>query len=196
MLSGFSLQRVRIFMGSFRLLWKLASFLNLLFFGAALVTGVLASIFIPAPLASGAKVFTFPSFVAGNGFLLFLFIFTLNVAFSAFVVVTLPGFLFFPLSISALAYRGLLWGMLIYALPTWAFLVLLPVMILKGEAYVFAAAAGASVGLSWLRPKKGLKRLASLRNALQQCVHTYTLVVALLLAAAAVETATVVLTSL
>lgn len=183
-------------MSSFKPAWRFASYLNLFFFGGALVTAILASLFLPAPLASGAKVFTFPSFVDHNCFLLFLFIFALNVTLSAFLFVTLPGFLLSPLSIVALVYRGLVWGILIYALPAWAFLVLLPVMILEGEAYVFAAAAGASVGLSWLRPKKGLKRSESFHEALRECIRTYTLVVALLFVAAAVETATVTLFSL
>jgi hypothetical protein len=69
-------------------------------------------------------------------------------------------------------------------------------MVLEGEAYVLAAAAGASVGLSWVWPKKGLKRLESFRKALQDCVRTYAIVAALLLAAAAVETATIMFASL
>jgi hypothetical protein len=63
---------------------------------------LLASIIFAPPLSSGQKVFVFPSFIPNNFFLLFLFIFTFNLAISAFTVVTLPGLLFFPLSTVAL----------------------------------------------------------------------------------------------
>ena len=166
------------------------------FFGGAFGTALLASILFAAPLVSGQKAFVFPGFVSGNGFLLFLFIFAFNVAVSAFAVVTLPGFLFFPLSAVALAYRAVLWGLLLYVLPSMAFLILLPVVVLEGEAYVFAAVAGASTGFSWIKPVKWLSRFDAFKKALKECLQAYVFVVLLLFVAAVVETATIMLLSI
>jgi len=69
--------------------------------------------------------------------------------------------------------------------------VLLPVVILEGEAYVFAAAAGALTGFSWISPKAGLSRRQAFEKALKECLKIYLFVTALLLVSAAVETATI-----
>jgi hypothetical protein len=175
--------------------WKVLSFLNVLFFGVAFVTALLASVLFVAPLASGQKAFIYPSFVGDNGFLLFLFIFGFNFVVSAFAVVTLPGFLFFPLSAVALAYRAVLWGLLLSLQSISCFLVLLPVVVLEGEAYVFAAVAGASTGFSWVKPEKDMGRFEAFRKALKRCLWVYVFVAVFLFVAAVAETAAVVLFS-
>lgn len=176
------------YLSSFSSELKLISFLNMLFFGTAFVTAVTASSFLTAPLASGARVLTFPGFVSDNSLLLFLFIFAFNVTVAAFAILTLPGFVFFPLSVVALAYRGVLWGLLFYSLSSTTFLVLLPVVVLEGEAYVLASMAGTLTGFSWINPRTGLGRRAAFEKALRECMKTYLSVAVLLFASAAVET--------
>jgi uncharacterized membrane protein SpoIIM required for sporulation len=79
------------------------------------------------------------------------------------------------------------------------FLAALPTLILEGEAYVLAALAGVNIGLSWLTPnwvykqeKESLSRSEALRRAFRQSAYVYVFVVILLLAAAIVETLTLV----
>ena len=115
---------------------------------------------------------------------------------SAFVAVTLPGIVFFPLSSAFLIVRAVLWGLLLYPLPSWLFLAVLPVLILEGEAYVIAAVAGTVAGLSWVKPgwmSRGaeLSRWEALKTALEEGIHLYKAVVALLFVAAIVETVTI-----
>lgn len=119
-----------------------------------------------------------------------------NLALSSFLVVTLPGLVFFPFSAAALLYRGFLWGVLLSQLPTSWFLATLPTVVLEGEGYVMASIAGVTLGLSWLKPDwmfkgEGLCRVEALRKALRECVRIYTVVAMVLLAAAIVETATI-----
>jgi hypothetical protein len=132
----------------------------------------------------------------GNGLLLFLFIFLFNLTFSAFAFITLPGFIFFPISAATLAYRAILWGLLLYLLPSTACLILLPVVLLEGEGYVLAALAGTLTGFSWVRPARGSSRLEAFKKALKKCSQAYVIVAAFLCVAAVVETATITLLSM
>jgi uncharacterized membrane protein SpoIIM required for sporulation len=70
---------------------------------------------------------------------------------------------------------------------------------LEGEAYVLAALAGVNLGMSWLKPswvykkeQNGFSRSEALRKAFMDCGYVYVFVVVLLLAAAIVETLTLV----
>jgi hypothetical protein len=122
-----------------------------------------------------------------------LFIFAFNLSVAAFVVVTLPGFLFPPLSIAALTYRAVLWGLLLHDLSATAFLMLLPVIFLEGESYVLAAAAGWLTGFSWIKPRTGQSRRVAFEKALKECSKIYLLVAVFLFVSAAVETETILL---
>ncbi|MEM3697934.1 MAG: hypothetical protein QXQ94_10665 [Candidatus Bathyarchaeia archaeon] len=92
--------------------------------------------------------------VARFGVFSLFVVFLFNLAVAAFVVITLPGFVFFPLSAVSLLFRAFLWGLLVYAMPNSLFLFALPVIFLEGEAYVIAALAGTVVGFSWLNPRR------------------------------------------
>jgi hypothetical protein len=168
--------------------------MNVLFFGGIFVA-VLLSSFVFQVQFYGDSGFVVPEFLESVGWpFLVLGIFLFNVGLTALAFTTLPGFGFFPLSAGVLLYRGLFWGLILQPLPAWRFLLVLPVVILEGEAYVLAATAGTVVGLSWMFPKlaypeESLSRLDALRKALKECLHTYVLVVSILFAAALAETA-------
>lgn len=122
-----------------------------------------------------------------------------NLVLSAFVVVTIPGVVLFPLSVLILLYRAVLWGVLLYPLPRWQFLATLPTVILEGEAYVIAAVAGTTVGMAWMNPNwlykdQTVSRQNAFRTTVKEGTRMYGVVVLLLLAAALVETATLLCT--
>jgi hypothetical protein len=124
---------------------------------------------------------------------MFLVIFLSNLVLSSFVFVSLPGFVFFPLSSIVLFYRAFLWGLLLSFQPTWLFLVAIPVTVLEGEAYCLAATAGTIVGVSWLKSKwlyneKIITKRGALREAINECGRMYMLVILFLLIAALIET--------
>ena len=128
---------------------------------------------------------------------LVLEIFFFNLVVSGFVLLTLSGMVFFPVSLAFLMIRVLLWGMLLNQLSTSLLLAVLPTLILEGEAYVIAAVAGVTVGLSWLRPSwaykgQNLSRKEAFRMAVIECGRMYVLVAMLLLVGAVVETVTIV----
>lgn len=173
--------------------WKLVVFLNLLFFGFAFGSALVATLLSSPALYSGSPVFSLPRSVSGNWLLMPLFILAVDAVITAFITMTLPGFVFFPLSPVALAYRAVLWGLLLFPLPVWLFLVILPTTIFEGEAYVLAATAGMVTGFFWIKPVKGVSRRESFYRALAECAHVYVVVVLLLLAAAITETATILL---
>lgn len=136
--------------------------------------------------------------------LLAIEIFALNLVASSFIVVTLPGLVFFALPAVLLVLRGLLWGLLFGGVSTSAFLLVLPTLVLEGEAYVFAALAGVNLGLSWLKPSllyprerlptgEKLPRSVAAALAFRECFRVYVFVVGLLLVAAVVEAMTIVL---
>jgi hypothetical protein len=183
--------------------WEVASrrvrifaFLNLAFFGLVFVAVFLMQFLLSPPLYSGSSSWVYDVFL-GNWFLMVVGIFAFNLALSAFVVVTLPGVVFFPLSVGVLLYRGVLWSLLVYVMPSWLFLAVLPTLVLEGEAYIVAAVAGTIVGVSWIKPawlyrEEGLSRVDGFKKGFRECLRLYVLVVALLFVAAVVETAAIV----
>jgi hypothetical protein len=172
--------------------------LNLLFFGCVFLVAVIAQFVFPPALFSGWSP-AVPEALLGSGLIFMVAgIFFFNLAFSAFVFVTLPGFAFFPLSVGFLLFRAVLWGLLLYAVPTWLFLALLPTVVLEGEAYVFAGVAGAVVGVSWIKPnmiyrEEGLSKVVFFRKALEECLRLYFFVAFFLFVAAVVEIVTLMM---
>jgi len=180
--------------------WKVFALFNLLFFGCVLTVVVLAGFTFPPPLYNGWSPSVPEVFLGGGWPVMFLGIFLFNLCVSAFVVVTLPGIVLFPLSAVFLLYRAVLWGFLLNALPTWPFLAVLPTVVLEGEGYVFSAAVGTVVGASWIKPdwvfKDGeLSRIDAFKRALKEGLRGYVFVAVLLLVAAVVETATIMFLS-
>jgi hypothetical protein len=174
---------------------KLFAFLNALFFGCAFLAMLSASLILH-PLCYSSWRSLVPEVFMANWLLIFLFLLASNFIITAFAFVTLPGFVFFPLSAVTLGDRAVLWSLLLLPLPDWSFLCSLPALVLEGEAYVFAAAAGTIVGASWVKPNwmyagMGLTRGESFRAGLKECLRIYTLEVFLLFISAAVETATI-----
>jgi hypothetical protein len=166
---------------------------NLIYFSSICVAALVAGFIFPPPLyESGTSVFG--TFVLGDPVVTVFWIFVFNLFLSAFVVVTLSGLAFFPLSAVALLVRAVLWGLLIYPLPAWAFLAALPTLVFEGEAYVFAGVAGTTLGMSWIKPnwvfrvEGELSRWDSLKKAYGEFKHVYFVVVLLLFVAAIVET--------
>jgi len=185
--------RLKNCLGPFLLRWKLVAFLNVLFFGTVLGAVLGAQLLFPPPLFSGANASLLPWPFSNIGPLVFFYIFAFNLVVSAFVVVTVPGILFFPFSAAALAFRAILWGLLLYPLPSDYFLAALPTLILEGEAYVLAATAGTVTGFSWLKPETGFSRWEALKKGLKECAQLYIPVSLLLFIAAIVESATLFL---
>lgn len=138
-----------------------------------------------------------PEFFAGLDWpVIIVAIFLFNLILSSFIVVTLPGLVFFPFPAVVLLFRGYLWGLLLSQLSTPHLLVVLPTIVLEGEGYVMASVAGILLGLSWLKPNwmygcEDLTRSEALKKALKECMGMYVLVAIVLLAAAIVETITI-----
>ena len=177
---------------------ELMVYMNAVFFGGLLVSTVVGGLLLRPGLYVNSHSMISDFFWGLNWPLMVLAIFSSNLVLSALLFVTLPGFVFFPFSACVLAYRAFLWGLLIAPLPKWAFLAALPTVTLEGEAYVLAAAAGTTVGLSWFKPKwahasEASSRGAALRQAFKDCGKMYLFIILLLIGAAAVETATVLL---
>ncbi len=178
--------------------WKILALFNVLFFSCALVTLVLSSLLLQPPLYSGWNPNVPEIFLNGSWLVMVFGIFFFNLALSSFVFVTLPGIAFFPLSAGFLLFRGFLWGLLLYESPNWLFAASLPTVVLEGEAYVFAAAAGTIIGASWIKPalvhgKSELSRVQAFKKSLKECLTIYAIVVVLLFVAAIVEAATILL---
>lgn len=177
---------------------KIVVFMNLLYFCCVFVVTSLAQFLFVPPLYSGWSP-DVPKILLEGGWVFMIFgIFVFNFVLSAIIVVTLPGIVFFPLSAGFLLFRAVLWGLLLYGLPNWLFLAVLPTLVLEGEAYVFAGVAGAVVGVSWVRPKilyreGNLSRVEAFKKALRECLRLYFFVAVLLFVAAIVETATIIL---
>ncbi len=176
--------------------WKVFALFNLLFFGCVLVVVLLAGFTLPLPFYQGWSPNVPEVFLGDNWLVMVLGIFVFNFCVSAFVVVTLPGIIFFPLSVFFLFFRAVLWGLLLYALPTWLFFAALPTIILEGEAYVFAAVAGTIIGTSWIKPDwiyhgSMLSRADAFKRALGECLKVHVFVAVLLFVAAVVEATTI-----
>ena len=172
--------------------------LNALYFGFIFIGALLSQIPSIAvyELPLGGTVFD----VNVNPLLLLVEIFLFNLFASGLLVTTFPGLVLFVLPIGVVLWRALLWGTLIAQLPSPHFFAALPTFILEGEAYVIAAVAGITLGLSWLKPRwaykdENLSRSEALRKAVRECAGLYVLVAVLLLIAAIVETATIAYTS-
>lgn len=177
---------------------KFVAFMNLLFFGGFFVTALVARFLFPPPLYLGWRA-DVPEFLLDSNWpLMLLGIFFFNLALSAFVFVTLPGFVFFPFSAATLLYRAILWGTLLQNVPNWLLIAVLLTLILEGEAYVFASVAGSIVGLSWIKPtwlyrQERLSRKEAIKCSLKEAANLYLVVVLFLVVAAIVETATIFL---
>ncbi len=194
MIGGFLKSVFAVVQGRLRLI----AVLNVLFFGCVLVASLVANFVLVSSDALLAIQSNPLNILHGNWLLTFLYIFGFNLCLSAFVFVTLPGIVFFPLSVALLSVRAALWGFLVYLLPLGSFFVILPTLLLEGEGYVFAAAAGIVAGGSWLKPKwfgyvNAGSRGDDLKRGARECGRFYVLVIMLLLLAAVVETVTVVL---
>jgi len=173
-------------------------FMNLLFFGSVFFTALVLDFLLPPQLYTGPSGQFSGMFLSDNLILSVLNIFMFNLVVGSFVVVTLPGFVLFPLSAAFLVYRAFIWGALIFQSPSSVFLVTLPTLVLEGEGYVCAGVAGTLVGVSWIRPEwiyqaESESRTEHLKRGLGECGWLYVLVVVVLFIAAIVETATLAL---
>ncbi len=176
--------------------WVLA-IVNCVYFGCIFVATVLGQ-FLYRQLPYTGEPFGVGEFFLGLDWpLMILSVFLFNLGLSGFVLVTLPGLVFFPLSVVALGVRAAFWGLMLNQLPTPLFLVAFPTLILEGEGYVLAAICGTNLGLSWFRPgwvykNKGFSRLEALETASKDCVRIYFFVTLFLFVAAVVEVVTIV----
>ncbi len=174
---------------------RLLTFMNLCFFGTVFIVALVLGFLLPPQLYQGSNQ-QLPIAPTSVDFpVLIVVIFLFNLVVSSFLVVTLPGFMLFPLSAAFLGYRAFIWALLIFRLPTWVFLIALPTLILEGEGNAFAAVAGALVGVSWVKPKwaykaENVSRVESVKRAFKECASLYVFVLILLFIAAVVETAT------
>lgn len=193
----------KFFMSCFSLISRrflLLVALNWLFFGAVVVAALLGQ-FLYRPLPYMGEPVGVDGFFLGFDWpLMVLSIFLFNLVLSGFVFVTLPGLVFFPLSVVVLVVRAVLLGVVLNQVPTPVFLAVFPTLILEGEGYVLAALGGVNLGLSWLVPKwtfgeeeGGLSRVESFKKALKETARIYVFVVIFLFVAAVVETATLIL---
>jgi hypothetical protein len=176
---------------------KLVAIFNAAYFCSIFIVVLIAQFVLPPPVYLDEPLVKSLDIFGNDWFTIFVGIFVLNLLLSAFVVVTLPGILFFPLSAGFLVFRAVLWGLLLYPLPDLFFLAVLPTVIVEGEAYVVAAIVGAVVGLSWIKPsqmfeEEKLSRWKALKRALTEGLHLYKAVVLLLFAAAIIETVTII----
>jgi hypothetical protein len=172
---------------------------NIAFFCTLFVAVLAAQFLCPSPFYMDEPSTDHLVTLKENWPMLFGGILVTNLVLSAFVVVTIPGVVLFPLSVLILLYRAVLWGVLLYPLPRWQFLATLPTVILEGEAYVIAAVAGTTVGMAWMNPNwlykdQTVSRQNAFRTTVKEGTRMYGVVVLLLLAAALVETATLLCT--
>jgi hypothetical protein len=177
--------------------WKAFSLFNILLFGSILVT-ILCSTFLLPPSAYWVNQQPFNKNIASSvGWTDFLNIFLHNFAL-AVLIATLPGIVFFPLSIGSLIYTGISNGIAAYPLTGWQFVVTLPTLVLEGEGLVVAALAGTVLGVSWLAPswlftEEQLSKTDTFKRTCKNCLKICLLAVAIFLIAAIVETTTMVM---
>jgi hypothetical protein len=175
---------------------KLFAFLNLLFFGGVVLAAFAAGFVFWPVLGSPLSLPSAQSLFGNNFLLMVLGIFFFNLGLSAFVFVTLPGLVFFPLSAAALGFRAFLWGLLVYASSLVGLVWALPTLVLEGEAYVFAGVVGTVWGVSWFKPswlngEENVSRSESLWRTLRTGLRVYVLIALLLFVAALIETVTI-----
>ncbi len=189
--------RVKAICGScwFVFLRRMKAFacLSLLFWLVVLVSALARSFFSVPPFYEEVG-FRASFLVFGDNWIfVVLGIFFFNLVLSAFVVVTLPGLVLFPLSVFFLLFRAAVWGELLAFASAMRFVVALPVLMLEGGAYVLAALAGSLLGLGWLMPEHqvyagaGFSRRYAVGKAFREALNLYLLVTLLLLAAAVAE---------
>jgi hypothetical protein len=175
--------------------WKLLAFMCLLFFCSVFTVASASEFLLPFKPYLGLSG-SFPvALFLDNLPLAVMSIFLFNLVVSAFLVISVPGFLFFPSSSGLIFFRGLLWGLLLYSQRTWVVLVVMPTLVLEGTGYALASVAGTIVGASWLKTKwvygqENLTRSEALEKALKECLTLYVFVAMILFIAAAIETAT------
>ncbi len=189
------MQRFTVCLNVLSARWKFIAFMNLVFFGCAF--GVASAFEFLSPSAPYLGLSNaFHEMLSGSGFLLLLLsIFLSNLVLSSFIVVSVPGIVFFPLSTAFLVYRGVIWGLFLHQLPTWVVLVAMPTVVLEGSGYSLAAVAGTLAGASWIKPKwvyaeENLTRNEAFRKALKEFLSLYFFVAIILLVAATAEAAT------
>lgn len=175
---------------------KIVAIMNILFFGGVFVTVLLVGSLFPPSLYLGWQPDAPEVFLNLDWPIMIEWIFLFNLVVSAFVMISLLGAIFFPLSVMSLLYRAFFWGLSIHALPNWLFWALLPVLIFEGEAYALAAVAGSVTGLSWVKPswlysETELSRTDSFRKACRESLKLYLIIILLLLVATIVETAAI-----
>ncbi len=164
--------------------------LNWVFFSSILMGSLLVQVErVTTPISVELKSFWEAASLVGRVFVFNLFV-------SSFMVVTLPGIAFFALSPLLLFVKGTLWGSSLANMPSWRVLVILPTLILEGEAYVLAGVAGVNLGLSWLRPwwlyEGDIPRKEAFLKAWNECSHIYSWVTMILFLAAVMEVATII----
>lgn len=179
---------------------KLLAFMNFVFFVSFFLFVVLFDAMFSPSLYSGQKL-PFSDLFSGSSIYFAVFgIFLSNLFLSAFAIVTLPGFAFFPFSTGFLVFRSFVWGLLFYQQPEWVFVAAVPTLVLEGEAYCIAAVCGTVVGASWVKSRlvfgeEKLTRIESVKKALKESVGLYVWIILLLFVAAIIETATLVIIS-
>ncbi len=176
---------------------RLLVVMSSIFFSCVFFSVLMSEWLSPYPLLYFSSLFQTDSF--GRNFPLLVFsIFFINMVWSSFVFVTLPGFAFFPLSSAFLAYRACIWGFLLFHQPTWLLLIAVPTIVLEGLGYCFAAVAGTVVGVSWIKPEwvYGAEncRVKAFKRALKECLAVYLYVAIFLFFSAVVEAATLMIT--
>ena len=175
---------------------KLFAFLSAVYFCSISIAAFVASLLFMPPPSEGWSPEILVPYLNEDLLLLLFEIFLFNLFLSAFVFVTLPGLVFFPLSAVTLLVRATSLGLIIYSMPTSVFLVVLPTLVLEGEAWVLAALAGTCLGVSWFKPvwmygREELSRWDALKKMLKECGCVYFLVILLLFVGAFVEVLTI-----
>jgi hypothetical protein len=169
--------------------------LNAAFFGSIFVSALVVQLLVPPSPYEGESDWIHVFLLGLEWPLMMLVVFLFNLVFSGFALLTLSGFVFFPLPAVVLVMRGALWGFMLTGMPTWLFLLALPTMVLEGEGYVAASVAGTVLGLSWVKPgwvyEEGSPRGVALRKAFNEAVRLYLLVATLFLVAAIIEVVTI-----
>jgi len=174
--------------------WKLFVGFNLLFFGCILVTLVVATL-----VSAQQWYFTRESsrnwFLDGGWSYTLLIIIGANLQVSSLQVI-LPGVLFFPLSIVNPVYTAMTIGLMMYFAQSAQFFMILPTVILEGEAIVLSAMAGTLIGASWLVPKRlygpeGPSRTDALIQGCEEAVRVLAVAIIVFIISAAVETLTI-----
>lgn len=165
--------------------------INLVFFGSVLIGVFFAQPATP-PLSEKFAPPSFFPLLQSDLPTLVVVIFLSNLVLSAFLLLTLTGMVFFAIPVVVLVWRAWDWSNMISQLPTSLFLVALPTMILEGEGYVMASAAGVVLGLSWLMPSlifdgESLSRVEALKRAFREAGYVYIVVATILFVAALVE---------